>query len=71
MLKSRQAFEPGTARAQKGPQNWSWKLWRGGLCAVFRADAESADETCRRTRRRRFSGGSGGRSHAGKPCAAQ
>eukprot|EP00969_Alexandrium_andersonii_P290717 12849795-Alexandrium_andersonii.AAC.1 len=33
---------------------------RGGFCAMFRADAESADETGRRARRRRFSGGSEG-----------
>eukprot|EP00969_Alexandrium_andersonii_P352811 15438493-Alexandrium_andersonii.AAC.1 len=28
MPKSPQAFEPGTARAQKRPQNLSLKLWR-------------------------------------------
>eukprot|EP00969_Alexandrium_andersonii_P121469 5369315-Alexandrium_andersonii.AAC.1 len=39
----------------------------GAFCAVFRADAESADERGWRARRRRFSGGSGGRSPPGKP----
>eukprot|EP00969_Alexandrium_andersonii_P239065 10554132-Alexandrium_andersonii.AAC.1 len=32
-------------------------------CVAFRADAESADETGRQARWRRFSGGSRGRSH--------
>eukprot|EP00969_Alexandrium_andersonii_P312013 13785770-Alexandrium_andersonii.AAC.1 len=33
--KSLQAFEPGTARAQERPQNWSPQLPRGGFCAIF------------------------------------
>eukprot|EP00969_Alexandrium_andersonii_P251048 11095814-Alexandrium_andersonii.AAC.1 len=45
MLKSLQAFELGTARAQTRPQNRSQKLSRGAFCAGFRADAESADES--------------------------
>eukprot|EP00969_Alexandrium_andersonii_P195037 8615923-Alexandrium_andersonii.AAC.1 len=57
MLKALQAFEPGTARAKKRPQNWSLKLWRGGFCAAVRADAETPNETGRRACRRRFSGG--------------
>eukprot|EP00969_Alexandrium_andersonii_P122035 5395623-Alexandrium_andersonii.AAC.1 len=72
MPTSRQAFKPGAARAQKRPQNWSLKLWRGGLCAVVRADAESAVEAGRRERRRRFSGGGGDpgeRSAPGKLCS--
>eukprot|EP00969_Alexandrium_andersonii_P322509 14249496-Alexandrium_andersonii.AAC.1 len=35
MLKSLQAFEPGTARAQERPESRSLKLWTGGFCAVF------------------------------------
>eukprot|EP00969_Alexandrium_andersonii_P313598 13855010-Alexandrium_andersonii.AAC.1 len=70
MLKSLEAFEPGTSRAQKRPQLWSPKLWRGALCAVCRVDPKSADERGRRARRRRFSGGvRGGGSPPGKPCA--
>eukprot|EP00969_Alexandrium_andersonii_P306207 13536402-Alexandrium_andersonii.AAC.2 len=44
-------------------ENCSPKLPTGAFCGIFRADAESADETGRRTRRRRFGGwGSRGRS---------
>eukprot|EP00969_Alexandrium_andersonii_P069231 3054019-Alexandrium_andersonii.AAC.3 len=71
MLKLLQAIEPGTVRAQKRPQSRSLKLWRGGFCFVVRADAESADGTGRQVRRRRFSGGPGGRSPPGKSCATQ
>eukprot|EP00969_Alexandrium_andersonii_P017739 776120-Alexandrium_andersonii.AAC.1 len=50
-----------------GAQSWSCaapngasrlppKLPRGGVCAVVRADAEPADGTGRRVRRRRYSG---------------
>eukprot|EP00969_Alexandrium_andersonii_P212265 9373629-Alexandrium_andersonii.AAC.1 len=55
MLKMLDAFEPGPARAQKRPQNWYPKLWRGAFCAIIRADAESGDEAGWRARRRRFS----------------
>eukprot|EP00969_Alexandrium_andersonii_P187225 8272317-Alexandrium_andersonii.AAC.1 len=49
--------------AQKRPQSRFQKIWRSGFCTASRADAESADETDRRARRRRFSEGSGvGRS---------
>eukprot|EP00969_Alexandrium_andersonii_P269948 11931431-Alexandrium_andersonii.AAC.1 len=67
MLESLQALQPGTARAQKRPQNRSLRLQRGAFCAVSRADAESADGRGRRACRRRFSRGSGGRSPPGKP----
>eukprot|EP00969_Alexandrium_andersonii_P035764 1567201-Alexandrium_andersonii.AAC.1 len=59
MPTSLQAFEPGSARAQKQPQHRSLKLWRGAFCAVFRAEAESADEVGWRVRRRRFRGPGG------------
>eukprot|EP00969_Alexandrium_andersonii_P256150 11324203-Alexandrium_andersonii.AAC.1 len=52
-----QTFEPGTARAQKQPKSRALKLWRGGFCVNFRADAESVEETGRRARRRRSSAG--------------
>eukprot|EP00969_Alexandrium_andersonii_P306445 13547839-Alexandrium_andersonii.AAC.1 len=52
----RQAFEPGTAQAQKQPQHRSLKLRMDRFCDVSRASAESADETGRRARKRRFSG---------------
>eukprot|EP00969_Alexandrium_andersonii_P029540 1289171-Alexandrium_andersonii.AAC.1 len=45
-----------SARAPKWPRKWPPKLPRGAFCAVFRADAKSADEAGRRARRRRFSG---------------
>eukprot|EP00969_Alexandrium_andersonii_P044988 1975215-Alexandrium_andersonii.AAC.1 len=32
---SLQAFEPGTARAQEGPESWPPKLPRGAFCAVL------------------------------------
>eukprot|EP00969_Alexandrium_andersonii_P211945 9360483-Alexandrium_andersonii.AAC.1 len=35
MLKSLQALEPGTARAQEWPQSRSLKLWRGAFCELF------------------------------------
>eukprot|EP00969_Alexandrium_andersonii_P255531 11295472-Alexandrium_andersonii.AAC.1 len=67
-----QACEPGTARAQKWPDNWSQKLWTNAFCAAFRADSESANEIGRRGRRRRLSGESRGRSPPpGKSCATQ
>eukprot|EP00969_Alexandrium_andersonii_P001654 72817-Alexandrium_andersonii.AAC.1 len=34
-------------RAKDRPQNVSLKLWRGGFCVPFHADAESADEAGR------------------------
>eukprot|EP00969_Alexandrium_andersonii_P283696 12542507-Alexandrium_andersonii.AAC.1 len=57
MLKSLKALEPETARTQERPQDLPPKLPRGAFSAVVRTDAESADEM---TRRRAFSGGSGG-----------
>eukprot|EP00969_Alexandrium_andersonii_P215958 9538857-Alexandrium_andersonii.AAC.1 len=36
------------------------KALEGAFCVAFRAEDESADETDRRARRRRFSGESGG-----------
>eukprot|EP00969_Alexandrium_andersonii_P078929 3480526-Alexandrium_andersonii.AAC.1 len=56
MLNMRQAFESETPWAQKRPQIWSPKLWRGAFYAIVRAAAESADGTVRRARGRRFSG---------------
>eukprot|EP00969_Alexandrium_andersonii_P358125 15450338-Alexandrium_andersonii.AAC.1 len=46
--------------SQERPQHRSPTSWRGGVCAVVRADGESADEAGWRERRRRFSGVSGG-----------
>eukprot|EP00969_Alexandrium_andersonii_P023498 1025954-Alexandrium_andersonii.AAC.1 len=57
MPKLLQAFEPGTARAQKLPQQWYPKMLRGAFCAAVRADAESASEAGRTARRRRASWG--------------
>eukprot|EP00969_Alexandrium_andersonii_P071014 3136197-Alexandrium_andersonii.AAC.1 len=51
-----EAFEARTGRAQKRPQNLSPKPPGGAFCPAVGADAESADETGRRARRRRFSG---------------
>eukprot|EP00969_Alexandrium_andersonii_P309380 13672009-Alexandrium_andersonii.AAC.1 len=57
MLKSVQAFEPGTAWTQKRPQMWYPEIPKGGFCAAFRTDAESADEAGWPARRRCFSRG--------------
>eukprot|EP00969_Alexandrium_andersonii_P373621 15484455-Alexandrium_andersonii.AAC.1 len=53
MSKLQYAFETWTSRAQAWPQDRSLKLPRGVVCAVFRADADSALESGRRARRRR------------------
>eukprot|EP00969_Alexandrium_andersonii_P217955 9627325-Alexandrium_andersonii.AAC.1 len=68
MLESLQAFEPGTARAQKQPQSWPPKLPRGGFCVVVRADPESIDEARLVSAPEALLGGiPGGRSPPGTP----
>eukprot|EP00969_Alexandrium_andersonii_P269801 11925264-Alexandrium_andersonii.AAC.1 len=69
MLKSRQAFEPGTARAQKRPQTRSLKLRRGAFCA-----AQMPNLPTKRTGGRAGGGSWGGpgwRRPPTKPCATQ
>eukprot|EP00969_Alexandrium_andersonii_P246564 10896844-Alexandrium_andersonii.AAC.1 len=44
-------------KAPRRPQHLPLNLRRGAFCAAFRAESESANETGRRARGRRFSGG--------------